>query len=212
MSFRIRRNQLSPENVFSESDGRPREAVRRLASRTGKTKPRSGKRQPANPAIRAMIGAPTAYTSAPPATIRPIAFALSSKGKCSPTRVNIIGLTIAYPAPLSEKNASNEMKSGARKQPKADTVISETPASSRDLCRVLMLKKPVNNAKVNAAMEYAVLSCPVTATGVLNELPMSIRRRVANTGVGPVAKLAVTNDGKNNLRREVLRLESVSIA
>ena len=95
------------------------------------------------------------------------------------------------------------MKSEARKQPKAEAVINKTPASSRDLCLALTLKTPVNNAKANAAMEYAVLTCPVTATGVLNVLPISMRRRAAKTAIGPVAKLAITNDGSKNCRREV---------
>jgi hypothetical protein len=104
------------------------------------------------------------------------------------------------------------MKSEARKQPKAETIINNTPTSSSDLCLNFTLKKPVNNAKMNAAIEYAVLICPVTPTEVPNVLPISIRRRAARTDIGPEAKLAVTNDGKNNFRGEAPEeLELVSI-
>jgi len=43
------------------------------------------------------------YTNAPAATIHPIALALFSRGKYCPTRANAIGLTNAYPTPLSEE-------------------------------------------------------------------------------------------------------------
>jgi len=80
------------------------------------------------------------------------------------------------------------------------------------LCLNLTLKTPVNNAKMNAAIEYAVLICPVTPTEVLNVLPISIRNRAPKTAIGPEAKLAIANDGKNNLRREASEeLELVSI-
>ena len=66
----------------------------------------------------------------------------------------------------------------------------------------LTLRTPVSNARTNAAIEYAVLTCPVTPTEVLNVFPMSIRRRAARTAIGLEAKLATTNDGRNNFRRE----------
>jgi len=66
------------------------------------TNPNTGYRQLPNSAMTPMTGAPTTYTSAPPATIHPTALALLSSETCLPTIAKVIGVTIAKPTPLRE--------------------------------------------------------------------------------------------------------------
>ena len=44
---------------FLDAEGSPTKAIKRLMSKTGRTKAESGKRQPPSPDINAIIGAPT---------------------------------------------------------------------------------------------------------------------------------------------------------
>jgi hypothetical protein len=74
----------------------------RLATETGITNPKRTERQPPMSAMKPIAGAPTIYDRDAAAIIQPTAFALFSKGKCSPIRVRVIGKTIAVPTPLRE--------------------------------------------------------------------------------------------------------------
>lgn len=169
-------------------DGRPTKANKRLASEIGITNPKRVKRQPPRPAMKPMTGGPMTYDRPPQAIINPIAFALFSKGRCSPISVTTIGATIAVPTPLRGYDISIKVKLEAKEQPRAEMLTNNRPIISKDLCLNRTFKTPMNNAKMTAAMEETALICPMTPTEHSNVRAMSIRRSPVRTPRGPVAK------------------------
>jgi len=145
-------------------DGRLRKAKIRLATETGITNPKRAERQPPMSAMKPITGAPTIYDRDEAAIIQPTAFALFSKGKCSPIRVRTIGKTIAIPTPLREYNVCITLKVGARKQPKAEMLTQSNPTISNDLCLNRTLRMLMSNPNITATTLEIVLICPMAPT------------------------------------------------
>jgi len=73
---------------------------------------------------------------------------------------------------------------------------------NNDLCLNLILKTPMNKAKMTATIEEKVLICPAIPTDTPNVSAMSIRRSPIRIPGGITANEEVISDGRNNLPGE----------
>ena len=96
---------------------------------------RNAKRQPPTLTTKPIKGPNNSPGTAVNALTIPIAFALFSTGKCSPTNDMDMGITIARPRPDNENETSIMLKLGARKQLTEKT----TKASNPTISNVLLL-------------------------------------------------------------------------
>ena len=131
--------------------------------------------------------------------IYPKAWGLSSVGMCSPTRVEIIGPTIARASPDTEKARKRMLRLGAKPHPMAEARCSVNPARSSFLGPYLLLIRPANIDPNMASVELSVDICPVIPTGALNDSAISIRSRLDITSGVQLAYIA-TNKAGNNRR------------
>ena len=83
-------------------DGRPIATNKKPRIAMGNTNPKNVIRQPPRPAMKPTMGAPIRYDNDMPAMTQPIALARFSREKCSPTSVEVIGITRAIANPVRE--------------------------------------------------------------------------------------------------------------
>lgn len=131
--------------------------------------------------------------------INPIACGLSFVGMCSPTRVEIIGPTIARASPDAANAMNRTPRLGAKPHPRADTRCSTSPAKSIFFDPYLLLISPASIAPSIASVELSVDICPVIPTGALNDWAISINSKPEMTSGVQLAYIA-TNKAGNNKR------------
>ena len=73
-----------------------------------------------------------------PVIIQPIAPALFSLGRCSPTKEFVIGCTIAVPIPAMGNTKSRNVKLGVIEHPSAEIAMIMIPANRSARARVLL--------------------------------------------------------------------------
>lgn len=119
-------------------------------------------------------------------------------GMCSPTRVEIIGPTIAKASPDAANATKRTSRLGAKPHPKADTRCSTSPARSIFLGLYLLLISPASSAPSIASVELSVDICPVIPTGALNDSAISINSKPEMTRGVQLAYIATNKAGNNN--------------
>ena len=109
------------------------------------------------------------------------------------------------PVPISSQKKATEMKSGAKKRPKAPVPWSATPRRNRDLSLNLIVKAPMAKPKISPDAPTSETSWLAVPMGTLSEEAKSTRSVVKITRPVDPRKAVRTKKGRSSF---VLRLLS----